>query len=301
MSATPTGGALDQETIQDLVRELGSENWADAAAVEAQLAAFGPRVVPFLCTALGAGSGSQRWRAARILGRLQDDRAVPALCAALAVHAEPVRSRAMFLPLRSRRPNREALFRMEAAAALGAIRSPLAAVPLSGALSDPSEGVRRAAQQALIAIGAPAVKPLADVITDSRHSRARQLAATALGTLADVRGIAPLCELLWHSDRDLRLTASNALAQFSRKNPAPELHAAVAPLRRLLSIRRLPIPDLKGEYRQGLEAALTLIQRRVPNAATLPRPADAPAACRASLPRPVEHHPHAVPDRREAG
>jgi hypothetical protein len=130
-----------------------------------------------------------------------------------------------------------------------------------------------------------------------RHPRARQLAATALGSLADVRGIPPLCGLLSDPDRDVRLAASGALAQFCRKNPAPELHAAVGPLRKLLSIRRLPVPDLTGAYRQSLEEALRHIERGVPNVAMLPVPAHAPPLTRSSLPRPVHPGPDEYRDR----
>lgn len=280
--------AHEQELIAELVQELRHQDWSAANATENRLVERGAPAVDPLCHALSFGTSEQRWRAARALGRIGDARAVLALCASLAVRAEPGRVNSFAASIRSRRPNREGLLRIEAATALGRIGSPEGIVPLCYALADPAESVGWSAQQALIAIGEPAIPALCHIASSPRL-RARQLAAGALGALADVRGIEVLCQLLSDPEREVRRAAAAALGHFAQQHPARELRGALAPLRRLLTLRQLGARDLNpnNSYRRAIEMAIGQIEQNVPDLSALPLPARIQEATATSLPRPA--------------
>jgi HEAT repeat protein len=281
--------AHEQELIEEWIQELRHQEWSAANATEDCLVERGAAAVIPLCHALSFGSTAQRWRAARALGRIGDPRAVQALAASLAVRPEPVRAGRNRATLRERRPNREGLLRIEAATALGRIGSAEGIVPLGYALADPADGVGWSAQQALVLIGAASVPALCQ-ISRSPHVRARQLAAGALGALANEQGISPLVALLSDPEREVRRAAAAALGHFAQLHPARQLRGALAPLRRLLSLRQLTARDLHPQegYRRTLETAIAEIERRVPDLRSLPLPARPAAPGFTSLPRPAE-------------
>jgi HEAT repeat protein len=68
----------------------------------------------------------------------------------------------------------------------------------------------RAAANALVTIGAPAVEPLLSLLSDE-HTFVRQTAVETLGKLGDARAVEPLIALL--NDWDLCLTAAEALGR----------------------------------------------------------------------------------------
>lgn len=284
--------AHEQELIEEWIQELRHQEWSDAHATEDRLVERGGAAVIPLCHALSFGSTEQRWRAARALGRIGDPRAVQALAASLAVRPEPLRPGKTGASLRARRPNREGLLRIEAATALGRIGAAEGIVPLCYALADPADGVGWSAQQALILIG-PASVPALCQISRSPHPRARQLAAGALGALADEQGIGCLIMLLSDPEREVRRAAAAAVGHFAQLHPAPELRGALAPLRRLLSLRQLTARDFHPQegYRRTLETAIAEIERRVPDLSSLPLPARPAVPGFTALPRPAEWPP----------
>jgi len=277
--------AHEQELIAELIQELRQEDWAMANAAESRLVERGAAAVAPLGHALSFGASEQRWRAARALGRIGDPRAVHALSASLAVRPDVAPGNQITSLFGSRRPNREGLLRMEAAAALGRIGSLDGVVPLCCALGDPVDGVGWSAQQALIAIGEPAVSGLCH-ICGSPRLRARQLAAGALGAIADLRGIAPLCRLLSDPARDVRRAAAAALGHFAELHPARELRATLVHLRRLLTLRRLApfYVQPNDRYRRTIEEAVAKIERLIPDLRSLPLPVQAPHGSCSSLP-----------------
>jgi HEAT repeat protein len=280
--------AREQEWIADLIQELDSAEWSAANDVEEQLVMRGAGAVLPLCHALSFGSGEQRWRAAKALGRIGDPRAVQALCASLAVRPETAPMRRVAAAAQGR-PSREGLLRIEAAVALGRIGASEAVAPLCYALADPVDGVGWSAQQALIAVGEPAVVGLGH-ISSAPRPRARQLAAGALGALADLRGITPLCHLLTDLERDVRRSSAAALGHFAQLHPARELRGALVPLRRLLTLRHLAARDIQFSvsYRRTVEEAIAKIERAVPDLRSLPLPVQAPRAPVSTLPLPAD-------------
>lgn len=284
--------AYEQELIAEWIQELRHQEWAAANATEERLVERGAAAVIPLCHALSFGATEQRWRAARALGRIGDPRAVQALGASLAVRPEPTRANRVAVSLRERRPNREGLLRIEVATALGRIGSAEGIVPLCYALADPAEGVGWSAQQALILIGEASVPALCQ-ISSSTQPRARQLAAGALGALADTRGIAPLLALLSDPEREVRRSAAAALGHFAGLHPARALRGALVPLRRLLTLRQFTARDLQpgDAYRRTIERAIAQIERHVPDLSALPVPACGSGHRHSTLPRPAEWIP----------
>jgi len=287
--------AHEQELIAELIADLRHEDWSTANAVEARLVERGAAAVVPLCHVLSFGASEQRWRAARALGCIGDPRAVHALSASLVVRPDAPSGPRFLSVFVNSRPNREGLLRIEAAAALGRIGAVDGVVPLCYALADPVDGVGWSAQQALVAIGEPAVLALCH-ITSSERARARQLAAGALGAIADLRGIASLCRLVSDPERAVRRAAAAAIGHFAQQHPARELRGALAPLRRLLTLRQLARRDIQANdgYRRTVEEAIAKIERLVPDLSSLPLPVQSPRGSYTTLPRPSEFLPSSI-------
>ena len=139
--------------------------------------------------------------------------------------------------------DREGTTRREAAAALGLLHDPAAAVPLAGLLSDPEAAVRDAAVQSLAAIGAPAAPALLDALED-RAVPTRAAAARALERIGESSAVAyqlgqlAVGEAATHAGFPLRIVSTLDLIEQAR-------HAADA-LERLLPTvaRKLPPAQL---------------------------------------------------------
>jgi VWFA-related protein len=177
---------------------------------------------------LGDRDEALRSDAARELGFVEDDRAVPGLLAALRDRAAPVR--------------------LAAAEGLGRRAAPEAIPRLVEALSDDSEAVRAAAAAALVRIGSASLPRLLDLIRrDAGRRRPRPrliLAARAAGEIGDERAIDPLAALLAAGAGGARTAAAAALGDLG-------LSGGIAPLRSSLG-------DADGAVR---EAALVSIAR----------------------------------------
>jgi len=106
--------------------------------------------------------------------------------------------------------------RRAAAQALGALGE-TALESLLWALRDNDSDVRQAAAQALGALGDPqALEPLLRALRDD-DSDVRQAAAQALGALGDPQALKPLLRALRDDDSDVRQAAAQALEQLADK------------------------------------------------------------------------------------
>lgn len=111
--------------------------------------------------------------------------------------------------------------RRAAAEALGQIGDAGAVAPLTAALHDRDNYVRRNSVEALAKMGIAAFTPLVGVLKD-KDSYVRQAAAKALGQIGDSRAIVPLSGALKDSDGGVRLNSAEAMAKMGP--------AAIAPL-----------------------------------------------------------------------
>jgi HEAT repeat protein len=118
--------------------------------------------------------------------------------------------------------------RSNAARVLGDIGDVRAVGPLIAGLSDRNEGVRIAARDALVEIGASAVQPLIEVLRGSREWEVYLcgLAAQAL-TLIGSPAVEPLIAALDDKDVLVRWTAAEALGKVGDKRAVPSLVAAL--------------------------------------------------------------------------
>jgi HEAT repeat protein len=116
--------------------------------------------------------------------------------------------------------------RKAAAEALVKIGAP-AVEPLIAALKDEVERVRKAAAETLVKIGAPAVEPLIAAWRDSSNWHVRQAAVGALGQIGDARAVKPLIGALKNRDEYMRKAAAWALGQIGDPRAVEPLIAAL--------------------------------------------------------------------------
>ena len=187
-----------------------------------------------LCAALTSDDSETRLKAAHKLGKLGDPRAVEPLGLALTDenNDEQVRNNAIWAlgELRAPRavePLLKALqndkvywLRQNAAEALGKIGDARAAAPLCRAALDHDEGISSAAEEALVAIGGPAVDTLCSMLKD-HDSAVRRMAARAL-------------ERMGFETRDPKLQAWYDIAKGEWERVASLGAAAIAPLAQAL-------------------------------------------------------------------
>ncbi len=133
------------DAIPLIVRRLGDGAARVSAAAEEALMMFGPAAIPHLVERVARGAGRRRTnrtylKAVRVLGRVGDDRAVPALAAILDDAPWRVRT--------------------EAACALGDLGLSEGIPPLRAALIDDSRSVRREAVRSIFAIGGREARPV---------------------------------------------------------------------------------------------------------------------------------------------
>lgn len=275
----------DDGRISGLVRQLGSKDWEAASEAQRALVRIGKPAVPLLCEALEDRTASLAWRAAWVLGRIWDRRAVEPLCRVLrADYPQPASSKARGPDAAGRAArDQHAMLRVEVADALRLLHDPASVGPLCGALEDEYFNVRSSAAKALMEIGAPAVPDLAARLNRLPPDSAIQ-AASLLGSYGDERSIGPLCELLSHGQFPERLAAAKALGLVARRRPAPELRAALPELKRMSSPWR-PVPD---DLQACCAATYRIIEAATAGIQDVPRPAVAPTASPANLPRPAE-------------
>jgi HEAT repeat protein len=155
-----------RDVIEMAVKDLGHERSAVAFRAEELLEQLAPASLDVLVEALNGGETSHR--AAAVLGRMKDARALEPLIAAL--------------------QHPDARVRTESCAALGELRDPAAAEPLLVATRDPQYEVRARAGEALDRLGiaavAVSVAALLRPLIESQPSQAEPLKAlNGQGTL----------------------------------------------------------------------------------------------------------------------
>ncbi len=136
--------------------------------------------------------------------------------------------------------------------ALGAIGDPQAVPPLIQALghapfADDWDAVRRAAAEALVRIGAPAVPALIQALGDDWDA-VRRAAAWALGAIGDPQAVPALIQALGDSDSAVRRAAAWALGAIGDPQAVPPLsvwaHAGEYAARDALQTLGHPMLDL---------------------------------------------------------
>ncbi len=172
-------GRIGPAAIQPLLQILGKEGvspWWAIWAVEALTHVGLPAVNPLL-DLLEEGDPRTGANAIDALGRIGDRRSV--------------------VPLLRFLQSDDPVLRQHSAAALGKVGDERAIGPLMDRLTDPDPNVAHDVNEALIAMGEPAVLPLIAVLEDrDRATVERARAASLLGKLRDGRAFAPLATAL---------------------------------------------------------------------------------------------------------
>jgi len=269
-AARALGVLKDACAVESLIAALGDNEWPARWAAADALGNIGDtNAVEPLIAALK--DETVRIHAVKALGLLGDTRAINLLVAMIndedkAVSTESARALGMIgdiclvEPLIAALNNRNADTRAVSAEALGKIGDPRAVKPLITALGDKtlvsgrvssytgwfvsdsaadalceigapaveplvnllsdnnkSEHARIWAAQALGRIGAPAVEPLIDLLNDKdKDEDARKQAAYALGNTGDTRAIEPLNTASKDENDQVRIYATNALKKLSK-------------------------------------------------------------------------------------
>lgn len=226
-------------------------------------------VVPLIKT-LEARDPDMRRSAALALGHIRDPRVVAPLVAAL------------------RDPDPEV--RRWAVLGLGRLGDLSALPAMIGCLRETGEAERAAAQEALAMLGPPAIPALAQML---RHDNPETgcAAAGVLGRIADGDAVGPLLGALQAPHVRLRMAAARALGESARINPAPEVRAALAPLRWLswqehAAFYRGVIARIEAATAPTADLPIPA-GRPDPSAALLPVPADPPTPDLWNLPLPA--------------
>ena len=138
--------------------------------------------------------------------------------------AEWVTARKFARALRADQPE----LRMAAANALGRLDDASGVQPLVDALDDPDPRVRLRAGQACGTFADPrAVPGLRERLTADDDLRVRRAAANALGAVGTDKALAPLLDLLDDPDESLRRIAAGALGKASNPEPVEPLARAL--------------------------------------------------------------------------
>lgn len=178
-----------EEKQEALLADLTSDNEERAEEAARQLAEIGAPILPALGRLLDSNEGDRRWWAVRTLGQMADP---PRdwLIRSLADPAGEVR----------------------AAAALGLSAHPAedAAPTLAGALQDEDSIVAILAVNALVAIGAPAVRALLDTFPKSNQRGQIQIMRT-LAELRDPRAIPLMLKAVEANSAMIRYWAEQGL------------------------------------------------------------------------------------------
>jgi HEAT repeat protein len=276
-----------------LIGRLAAREEGTAQAALDELICAGAPAVPLLCAALRDAEPGQGVWICLALGAIGDRHAAPYLATAIAsVSFEGRISASNFSgssawasqsrnPARTSKDEEQIALRREAALALAALGDPESARLLVWLLAAPDFAVSAAAYEALVTLGAAAIEPLVTMLPH-HPVPARRAAIGIMATIGTAACIAPLCAALGDPDLFVRRAAAEALLRVAEQQPRPELRAAVAPLRRLLS----PLMMQSSEDRRLFRATLARIEAVTGQCRDLPLPASAALPATASLPCP---------------
>ena len=173
-----------------------------------------------------ASDVAQQIEAARALGGLEDQAAVPPLIRAL--------------------EDENAQVRRSAAYALRNLKAPEAFHPLVDLLDDDEEGVRAAALSALGGLGDQRAVPLLMRALEDEGPETRGAAARALGQMGVVEAYESFIDMLGDEDGRLRMAAAFALGQIDDQRAVPHLVDALE--------RENRSPGVHQQVRQALES-----------------------------------------------
>ena len=232
LSGRGQGGIPDLEGV---IRE-GSW-WAREGALEA-LAGMGERGLPTLALAARSDAREEVRRfATRMLGRVKEGAARDVLLGlmadarvrsvAAAALGDLGDSAAVPALVRALGDDGPRSVRRASAASLGRLRASRAVGPLIRAIQDPHHSVRSAAAGALAAIGAPAVKPLSDVLRDA-DPLVRALAVETLGRIGGAEAATPIAACLKDPDWGVRSAAAQGLGLCGASPALPALRGQLA-------------------------------------------------------------------------
>lgn len=261
--------------LNRLIQDLSSEDWKVATQAQQSLVRLGEEALPPLGGLLDDDL-TVAWRAAWVLGRLKNRRAVPLLTRRLQrLYAEvgdwP-------RPLEGRKT----LLLAELVEALGLLGDPAGTAAVCSALSSPNQGVREQAKHALTRMGRGVVPHLCACLG---QLSAKELAVVVpfLGAAQDDQVVKPLCGLLAHDDELVRLRATEVLGLIAPKYPVLELRAAIPYLERQQRRWAWSTVEIQGASRRTLRS----IQRVTRHLQDIPLPSEPPAPDLESLPLPA--------------
>ena len=199
---------VDPRVIErELRRELDDAAERPAALISSfRLLGYTDR---YLVEVRAARGWRDRARAAASLGLLREPRAVRPLVEAM------------------RDPHEDGDVKLACAEALGQLRDPSVIPGMCELLADVDEWASPRLAQVLRDFGAAAVQPLLAVLDRSDHLNARVWAAQILGRIGDSRATWPLVERLHDRAEQLRLAATNALAELRDGTAVPPLIGVV--------------------------------------------------------------------------
>jgi HEAT repeat protein len=258
-----------------LIQDLRSGDWKVATQAQQSLARLGEEALPPLGELLNDDL-TVAWRAAWVLGRLKNRRAVPLLtCRLLQLYAE-VGDWPRLLE------GRKTLLLSELVEALGMLGDPAGTAAVCAALSSPNQGVRDHAKRAIARFGRGAVPHLCACLG---QLSARDLAVVVpfLGAAEDARVVKPLCELLEHEDELVRLRATEVLGLIAPKFPVLELRTAIPYLERQRRRWAWSTVQIQDASRRTLRC----IEKVTGHLQDVPLPSVPPSSDRETLPLPA--------------
>lgn len=205
-AAEALGEIGGNRSITHLIEHLSDPDPVVQHAAAESLEKLKPMSVMPLVAALHSADSNRVWRAAAVLGNINDPRAVGPLSALLAHGSDTVR--------------------METVIALGKIKSPEVLEPLVFALGDTLAAVAAKASEGLVQYGAVSMDLLLSALSKGDPARTVHAAFT-LGRIGDKRALDPLIGLLQSPLPEVQSAAAAALG---------DLHddKALAPLISLL-------------------------------------------------------------------
>jgi len=267
---------IDDRKLAQALRDLRSDDWKVATQAQHTLAQAGPVALDPLCKLLESDT-TVAWRAAWVLGRLKEPRAVPFLASKLLRVRQEEQAEAVLWN------ERRALLLAELAEALGMLGDAAGTSALCAALSSPSISVHKHAAAALERIGRSALPVLYDSL-ERLSPRGMASVAIFLGKVGDARAVEPLCSVLDHPDWVVRWRATQALGVLAPRYPVLALRAAIPHLERNQrgwNWTQEPLRLASKRTLKQVEAATAHLQ-------SVPLPASSPGSDREQLPLPAE-------------
>lgn len=258
-----------------LLQDLRSEDWKVATQAQQSLVRLGEEALPPLGELLNAEL-TLAWRAAWVLGRLKNRRAVPLLCQRLLQLLAEEEDRTRLLV------GRKTLLLGELVEALGIVGDPAGTLAVCAALSSGNQGVRDQAKRAIARFGRGAV-PYLCACLDQLSARELAVVIPFLGAAEDADVVKPLCALLGHDDELVRLRATEVLGVIAPKYPVLELRTAIPYLER----RQRRWAWSSVPFQDASRRTLRCIEKVTGHLRDIPLPSVPPAADRETLPLPA--------------